>query len=276
MSKGRQSIVSFMNPSTEAFCLENVRMSGAFGDRVRLASCKGKKTLAWNIENRPTGAMVTTDGGKQCLARQWNFAATQPCEFGYTALKVLETNIHDRGFLLATGDGTCFDGLRFKLCEAKDHRLYWGAAVRFDSPRGEVRRLDGRADRNAARDDEPPLRTPRARAQGYLSLFKFHQLRSDPGQKCLLRESSKRVSRPALGDCTHAGAKSWALVDGQLSQDKGKHCVARDEKTGMAKLQPCKDGYTPISWTLFDDRGYYDDSRRSARLAQELAARGRY
>lgn len=137
MVKGRQSIVSFLYPSEEAFCLERVPI-GKYDSRVRIASCKAKGSLAWNIKTKPTGAMVMADT-TQCIARQNNFAAMQPCDFGYTALSVVDAGVHDRGFLLATKDGTCFDGVRFRLCDPKDARLYWGAAVRFDNPRGDVR-----------------------------------------------------------------------------------------------------------------------------------------
>lgn len=80
-------------------------------------------------------------------------------------------------------------------------------------------------------------------------MFKFHQLRAEPGQKCLARESSKKGAPTTLVDCKEAAAKSWAFIDGKLTHDRGKVCVKRDDKTGLAKTQPCKDGATPMAWT---------------------------
>lgn len=220
VASGRQSIVSFLHPSEEAKCLERVQ-TGKYDSKVRLGSCKASNTLKWNIKPMVSGAMVTSDDGKQCVARMGGFATMQPCEFGYTSLAVVESPLHDRGFFLTTKDGTCFDGVRFRMCDPRDVKLYWGAAVRFDSPKGE----------------------------GYYSFFKFHQLRAEPGQKCLARESTKRNSPTALADCSQWGAKSWGLIKGRLTHDKGKACVKRDDKTGAAKMQPCSEGGTPISIT---------------------------
>lgn len=220
VASGRQSIVSFLHPSEEAKCLERVQ-NGKYDSKVRLASCKASNSLKWNIKPMLSGAMVTSDDDKQCIARMGNFATMQPCEFGYTTLAVVESSLHERGFLLTTKDGTCFDGVRFRVCDPRDVKLYWGAAVRFDSPKGE----------------------------GYYSFFKFHQLRAEPGQKCLARESSKRNSPTILAECNHWGAKSWSIIKGRLTHDKGKACVKRDDKTGAAKMQPCSEGGTPITFT---------------------------
>ncbi|KAG8471229.1 hypothetical protein KFE25_009650 [Diacronema lutheri] len=223
VASGRQSIVSFLHPSEEAKCLERVQ-TGKYDSKVRLASCKAGNTLKWNIKPMVSGAMVTSDDGKQCVARMGNFAGMQPCDFGYTALVVAESPLRNTGFFLAAKDGTCFDGVRFRPCNKGDPMLYWGAAVRFDSPKGE----------------------------GYYSFFKFHQLRTDPGQKCLARESSKRHSPTVLADCAHWGAKSWALMKGRLTHDKGRACVKRDDKTGGARMVACSEGGTPITLTTPD------------------------
>lgn len=77
---------------------------------------------------------------KHCLARNpfGNFVTMQPCEFGYTPMKVVEMPIQ-QGFLLTTeSSATCFDGVRFRACDTDDPTLYWAVAIRFDSPRGEV------------------------------------------------------------------------------------------------------------------------------------------
>lgn len=94
-------------------------------------------------------------------------------------------------------------------------------------------------------------------AQGYYSLFKFHAIRGEPGQKCLVKDSSKRTAPSALGECTHSGAKHWALIDGKLTHAQTKSCVKRDEKTGAGKLQPCRDGATWMQWTLPGDAMRY-------------------
>ncbi|KAJ1636168.1 hypothetical protein T492DRAFT_835508 [Pavlovales sp. CCMP2436] len=98
VTSGRQSIVSFLNPglnpAPEAQCLERVP-NGKWDSFVRLGSCKASNSLKWNIKPQMGGAM--------------------PCDFGYTALNVVEASLHERGFLLTTRDGTCFDGVRFRM-----------------------------------------------------------------------------------------------------------------------------------------------------------------
>jgi hypothetical protein len=177
VAAGRQSLVSFFAPHEEAQCLERVQ-TGKYDSRVRLASCKASNTLKWNIKSTLAGAMVTSDDGKQCIGRQGNFASMQLCEFGYTALAIIGSNLHQRGFLITTRDGTCFDGLRFRTCDPKDYTLYWGAAVRFDSPKGEVR----------ARARAPPADASRA----LRATTPFTPLR--PRARCPLR--ARRATTP--------------------------------------------------------------------------------
>ena len=83
----------------------------------------------------------------------------------------------------------CFDGLRFRTCDAQNPAMYFGIGLELKG--GEAVR----------------------------TFYRWHN-----PSKCLGRAGSDTK----LMGCNEGGAKSWGLKDGAPLQNGGKWCVVRD------------------------------------------------
>ncbi|CAM9624247.1 unnamed protein product, partial [Hapterophycus canaliculatus] len=154
------------------------------------------KNLGFTNESKYGISGLLLNQGNKCLARGQgrlrNSADMQaskdsrPCTQG-TPLEAVEAPIHIAGMQIATADGHCFDGARFRVCNDGDPTMRWGIGFDF-------------------RSKEPSR-----------NLFYFFDR-----EKCAVREGEKTKK----GDCNDKGAANWGWRNGRLTQGK-KHCLGR-------------------------------------------------
>lgn len=107
-------------------------------------------------------------------------------------------------------DGSCFDGLSFRSCDAQNPNFYFGIGLKM---------VGGEAVR---------------------TMYKWHN-----PSKCL----GKSGSDTKLVSCTDASAKYWGLKDGKLSQNGGQLCVVRDLQNG-AHMAKCPTAFEYMTMTI--------------------------
>jgi len=237
--KEGHSLVALLEPEEGKSCLGT-----GSGNSVKASKCSTKQAKHWKIDaDRHGYYVISTDQAKMCLFRSKDpyksSVKLQPCKSGYTPLQVVETAIHDVGFFLESADGMCFDGIRFRHCNAQDESLLWGIGVRFGS-KGDAMR----------------------------SFFKYFD-----GSKCL----SKTSKGPVLGPCTDAPARKWGLKDGKLVHEN-KMCVVR-KKDNTAALVKCDTAFEHISLAIpensINQRDAYMQEQHKVQLQEELLERMR-
>eukprot|EP00903_Cladosiphon_okamuranus_P008368 g8046.t1 len=192
-TKKTKAIVSMLAPEAERMCLGS-SSGGWFSSLRPVGVSKCAKGNAKNLElsdlsvQGHSGFLLVQ--GKNCLARGQgalrNSADMQLCTKG-TPLEIVETPVHTAGTQIATADGYCFDGARFRVCNDGDPMLRWGVGLDF-------------------RSKEPSR-----------NLFYFFDR-----EKCAVREGS----RARKGECKDKGAGKWGWKDGKLTQG-GSHCLGR-------------------------------------------------
>lgn len=201
------SLISLLNPSPHGMCLEKkTSFFGIFGsDQVGMGLCSriGSKSWEFNFVDN-THVKLATKG--QCLVRgkktYKNSVSVQNCKKGeFLPLVYNPTSVHEAGFYLKAGDGSCFDGSKFRSCEGSgSNMLLWGIGIKY---------VWGKANRY---------------------IFNFHP--QDRGN-CLVAQGSKIEKN----SCSSSGAMKWGLSDGKLSIDNGRMCLVRlpDNTGAMAK-----------------------------------------
>jgi len=241
--KEGHSLVSLLEPKEDSMCLTKVG-SGKQCE-LKTYSCKSKGTKLWHVEPDKHGYFkVMEDNQKNCIHRTMqpykNSVYVVPCKNGYTPMQIVETAIHDSGFFLESADGQCFDGVKFRICDASDKTLLWGIGIRFSS--------SGSAER---------------------SFFKFYD-----GNKCLA-VGKKGLE---LGDCKGAGGNGWGLKDGRLSRENGKTCIVR-KKDNTASVDKCSNGFEHIALAIpeksVNQREVYLQEQHRVQLQEELVERMR-
>eukprot|EP00752_Nemacystus_decipiens_P012094 g10721.t1 len=192
-TKKTKAIVSMLAPEPERMCLGS-SSGGWFSSLRPVGVSKCAKGNAKNLElsdlsvQGHNGFLLVQ--GKNCLARGQgalrNSADMQLCTKG-TPLDIVETPLHTAGMQIATADGYCFDGTRFRVCNDGDPLLRWGIGLDF-------------------RSKEPSR-----------NLFYFFDR-----EKCAVREGATARK----GECKNKGAAKWGWRDGKLTQG-GTHCLGR-------------------------------------------------
>jgi len=214
--KTTYSLVSLLAPS-ESICLQ--AQNGFLGifssDKLTLGPCSKKSAQTWDWVFIDQNHVRLSNRG-QCLVRgkkgAKNSISLQSCKNNdFVPLLYHPTAVHERGFYLKSADSECFDGNKFRSCEGTGaNRLLWGVGVKYVW--GEAKR--------------------------YIFNF-FHQERSN----CIVAQRNGTVEK---APCSSAGAVSWGLQHGKLSQSNGKKCVAR-KADDSAFVANCNDIYEYIS-----------------------------
>ncbi|CAN0239148.1 unnamed protein product, partial [Pylaiella littoralis] len=192
-TKNTKAFVSMLAPEPEKMCLGS-SSSGWFSSlrRVGVSKCgsssaKDMDLAALSVQG-DSGFLLAQ--GKNCLmrgqGRMRSSADMQLCTKG-TSLEIVETPVHTAGMQLATADGYCFDGARFRVCNDGDPTLRWGIGIDF-------------------RSSEPSR-----------NLFSFFDR-----ENCAVREGETARK----GDCKNKGAAKWGWRDGKLTQG-ASHCLGR-------------------------------------------------
>jgi len=228
--KDGHSLVTLLSPPDDSgsSCLSRVSPKGASSALAKggVCSSSGAKNFELILDKQSGRYFVTANEQKACLVRTahssaarkrladlrkkknsdvfdsrylHNGASIQSCKEGGTLLQIVESNHHDTGFWIQASDGTCFDGSKFKACDASLTSLAWGWGFDTSGKTGASR-----------------------------FLYRWY----DPS-KCLWHDRSGT----SFGECSNSKAKDWALTKtGHLSHAKA--CLVRGQQ-GDAHMEKC-------------------------------------
>ena len=251
--KDKWSLASVLEPVTRQMCLTRVKASARGG------ACGGKGAQRWEVVRDGQQFAVTEDRQKHCVVRDahlWshraqlqqavkagksiqrghdaatlvkkvptnvahNTVSLHKCAKGHTSFELHTSNVHEHGFMLASADTHCFDGVQFRPCSDEDAHLRWGFGVSFDWLSG----------------------APKSQ------LYKFYN-----STACLVAGSDGGAT---LGACDSPKASGWGLRAGRLSRGGDGHksgsCLVRT-LDGTGALAKCKDGmFEHLTLTLDSD-----------------------
>lgn len=211
------SLLSLLAPS-QNICLQ--RKTTFFGlihtDQLVSGSCNTKSAKSWSWDWVDADDHVKLSNLGRCIVRGKHNSisssvSVQDCERkDFTKLKYHVTAVHENGFLLATANGECFDGEKFRSCYTSGSSkalssLYWGIGIRYVW--GEAKRY-------------------------------FFSFAPQERNKCLVYDGNNKVHR---GACESGNALTWGLQHGRLSVQNGKKCVVR-KGDDSAALTNCNEG----------------------------------
>jgi hypothetical protein len=251
--KDKWSLASVLEPVTRQMCLTRVKASARGG------ACGGKSAQRWEVVRDGQQFAVTEDRQRHCVVRDahlWshraqlqqavkagksiqrghdaqtlvkkvptnvahNTVSLHKCAKGHTSFELHTSNVHEHGFMLASADTHCFDGVQFRPCSDEDAHLRWGFGVSFDWLSG----------------------APKSQ------LYKFYN-----STACLVAGSDGGAT---LGACDSPKASGWGLRAGRLSRGGDGHksgsCLVRT-LDGTGALAKCKDGmFEHLTLTLDSD-----------------------
>ena len=149
--KEGHSLVSFLEPAPDKMCLSRA------STKLGVSKCGKPGAKKWELSHdRGSGKFfVTAEDRKMCVVRTaqsaevrrmkekkkssftgfpnhlYNSAGLQKCSQGGSLLQIVETSIHDQGFFLMATDGSCFDGLSFRTCDAQNPNFYFGIGLKM-------------------------------------------------------------------------------------------------------------------------------------------------